>query len=63
MSFLGTALRGGHHGRDVLATVLSGELVWFHDDSLIKCVERRRYHVVDEPLNILSIVGSHAAHN
>jgi hypothetical protein len=63
MVFLGTALIGGHHGRDFRATVLSREPEWFHDDSFIKSVERSRNNVVDEPLNILSIVGSHAVHN
>jgi hypothetical protein len=63
MLFLGTALSGGHHGRDFQATILSRESEWFHDDLFIKDVERSRNNVVDEPLNVLSIVWSHAVHN
>jgi hypothetical protein len=62
MAFLGTALRR-HHGREFRTSIRSGEPKWFHDDLFIKDVERSRDNVVDEPLNILSIVWSHAVHN
>jgi hypothetical protein len=63
MVFLGTALSSGHHGRDFYATILSRESEWFHDDLFTKHVERSRNNGVDEPLNVLSIVCSHAAPN
>jgi hypothetical protein len=58
MLFLGTALSGGHHGRDFRATVQCRKSEWFHDDLFIKNVERSRNNGVDEPLNILGIVWS-----
>jgi hypothetical protein len=63
MLFLGTALSGGHHGRDFYATILSRESEWFHDDLFTQNIERSRNNGVDEPLNVLSIVWSHAVHH
>jgi hypothetical protein len=64
MVFLGTSLSGGHHGGNVRTSgLLSGDPEWVHDDSFSKSVERSGNNVVDEPLNILSIVGGHAVHN
>jgi len=64
MAFLGTTLSSGHHGGNIRTSgLLSGNLEGVHDDFFTKSVERSRNDVVDEPLNILSIVGSHAVQN
>jgi hypothetical protein len=64
MVCLGAALSGGHHGGNVWTSgLLNGEPEWIHDDFLTNNVPRSRNNVVDEPLNILGVVGSHAVHN
>jgi hypothetical protein len=64
MVCLGTALSGGHHGGNVWTSgLLNGEPEWVHDDFFTNNIPRSGNNVVDEPLNILGVVGSHAVHN
>jgi hypothetical protein len=62
MSLLGTAFRRHHSGNFRLISLLR-KLEWFHLDQFIFLVVRRRHHHIDELLNVLSIVWSHAFPN
>jgi hypothetical protein len=62
MPFLGPVLRG-HHGRDFRSISLYRYLEGFHLDPLIFLIVRCWHNLIDEQLNVLSIIWSHPFSN
>jgi hypothetical protein len=62
MTFLGPTLRR-HHGRDVRSISLDRYLEGFHLDPFTLRIERSSHNLVDEELDVLSIVRSHPVAN